>query len=116
MTDKAYVLNLPYPPSVNHYWGVSGKRRFVAKKGVDFRNYVISLCKGLKTFEGRLIVEVDIYPPDKRKRDIDNLAKGVLDSLQHANVFLDDNQIDRLVLERKEVIKGGSLTVVIREI
>ena len=30
-------LELPYPPSVNHYWGQSGKNKFLGKKGKEFR-------------------------------------------------------------------------------
>jgi hypothetical protein len=36
-------LTLPYPPSVNHYWGQSGKRRFIGKKGKEFRARVVEI-------------------------------------------------------------------------
>ena len=34
------VLNLPLPPSVNHYWGQHGHRRYVSKAGVEFKEQV----------------------------------------------------------------------------
>ena len=30
-------LLLPWIPSVNHYWGQAGKRKFIGKKGKEFR-------------------------------------------------------------------------------
>jgi crossover junction endodeoxyribonuclease RusA len=37
-------LELPYPPSVNHYWGQSGKNKFLGKKGKEFRIAVAEAC------------------------------------------------------------------------
>jgi len=44
----------------------------------------------------RLRVVIECFPPDRRRRDLDNLGKSCLDSLQHAKIFVDDNQIDDL--------------------
>lgn len=43
--------------------------------------------------EGDLQVWLEAYPPDKRRRDIDNLLKAVFDSLQKSGIILDDSQI-----------------------
>jgi len=53
--------------------------------------------------------------PDKRKRDIDNYLKILLDSLT-GKVWVDDCQIDCIVISREEVIKGGRVTLDVREI
>jgi Holliday junction resolvase RusA-like endonuclease len=45
-------------------------------------------------------VVVEVYVPDRRKRDLDNLHKGILDSLTHAGVWGDDSQIDDLRIYR----------------
>ena len=50
--------------------------------------------------EERLRVQVECFPPDKRRRDLDNLGKSLMDSLQHAKVYADDSQIDFLSFER----------------
>jgi crossover junction endodeoxyribonuclease RusA len=47
-----------------------------------------------------------VFPPDKRKRDIDNLLKSLLDSLTHAKVWKDDNQISDLRIYRNPIIAG----------
>jgi crossover junction endodeoxyribonuclease RusA len=112
------IITLPWPPSVNHYWMRSGNRSYVGRKGIAFRKEVHYRCNQVDVkFEpsARLCVEIDAYPPDRRRRDIDNLLKATLDSLQHAGVYEDDNQIDKLCVDRKELILG-QLIVKITEI
>lgn len=60
----------------------------------------------------RLRVEISVTPPDRRRRDLDNLLKAVLDSMQAAAVYYDDSQIDELLVIRRPVRKGeGELIV-----
>lgn len=108
-------LVLPYPPSVNHYWGQAGKRRFIGKKGQEFRRAVAEACldAGVEALEGRLAVHISLFPPDRRKRDVDNVLKGLLDACEHAGCYESDSQIDELHIVRQEVKKGGSCTILI---
>ncbi len=115
-TVKVCFLELPYPPSVNHYWYRNGNRSFLGKKGKQFREDVQTLYGGCTPHEGRLQVEVMMYPPDRRKRDVDNVLKPLLDALEHADIFLDDAQIDALSISRGDIEKGGRITVAITEI
>lgn len=48
----------------------------------------------------RLSLTIDAYPPDRRKRDLDNILKSLLDALQHAGIYSDDSQIDILKISR----------------
>ena len=110
-------LLLPYPPSVNTYWGFQGSRRFLTKKAVLFKSEVLlrfadSKHKGFGV--ARLDIDIILFPPDKRRRDIDNVIKSLLDSLS-GSAFDDDCQIDRLVVTRSEVLKGGACIVDIKE-
>ena len=57
-----------------------------------------------------------LFPRDKRKIDIDNRIKCVLDALQDAGVFNDDFQVDELTIVRGKTIKGGGIRVMIEEI
>jgi crossover junction endodeoxyribonuclease RusA len=59
---------------------------------------------------------MDAFPPDRRRRDLDNLPKAVLDSLAHAGVYEDDSQIDLLIIRRCDPIKGGKLKIRISEL
>ena len=108
------ALELPWPPSVNHYWGQCGKRRFIKDKGVQFRKFVSEqVATAGKKLDGRLSVFVTLFPPNRQRRDIDNSLKALLDALQHAGCFDDDEQIDLIHLERKGVVKGGKCCVVV---
>jgi crossover junction endodeoxyribonuclease RusA len=69
----------------------------------------VLIQRGAKHYAGRLAVEIEAHVPDKRKRDLDNLFKAVLDSLTHAGVWADDSQIDALRIVRKPV--GGMIKV-----
>lgn len=111
-------LTLPYPPSVNHYWGQSGKHRFIGKRGKEFRLQVAEACAdaGITALDGPLCVHVSLFPPDKRKRDIDNVLKSLLDACEHAGCFENDNQISELHIVRQEVRKGGACTILITTI
>tara|TARA_R100001594_G_scaffold104467_1_gene139064 strand:+ start:3456 stop:3713 length:258 start_codon:yes stop_codon:yes gene_type:complete len=74
------------------------------------------LAEGMPTLSGRLKVKIDAYMPDKRRRDLDNITKALLDALSHANLFEDDEQIDDLHLIRMGVEKPGRVEVTVEEI
>lgn len=113
------MLNLPLPPTVNHYWGAQGHRRFVSKAGVQFKlavqDYVIE-HNVPKLGEKRLQMQVTLYPRDKRRQDIDNRIKALWDALCDAGVYDDDSQIDVLIVQRGEIRKGGGCLVMIEEL
>jgi crossover junction endodeoxyribonuclease RusA len=106
-------LILPYPPSVNHYWGVSGKQRFIGKKGKEFRQAVAEACLDAQKFKRWMgawqCACCPIWPPDNRKRDVDNTLKPLLDAMEHAGVYENDSQIDELHIIRQGAHEGRFL-------
>lgn len=106
-------LELPLPPSVNHYWRRVGSRTLISRGGRAFRRQVCSIlaAEGVRPMDGRLEMTIDVYPPDRRRRDLDNLQKGLLDALAHGGAYLDDSQIDRLVVQRRRVARFGKVRV-----
>jgi len=102
---------LPYPPSANAYYRTVRGRPILSKAAREYRAEICSIIGQCATMEGRLIVAINVYPPDRRKRDIDNLVKQTLDALQHAGVYGDDSQIDKLSITRREIVKGGSMEI-----
>lgn len=112
------TLTLPYPPSMNHYWRSFRGRVVVSREGRAFRASVCALLASgaaggnrKPPAGGRIALSMDAFPPDRRRRDLDNIQKPVLDALQHAGVYRDDSQVDLLVTRRREPCNGGRLEV-----
>lgn len=111
---QSLLLTLPWPPTVNHYWGQRGKGRFVKSEGLAFRAAVLAeFYRARRQGFGSSKVRVDILalPPDNRRRDLDNLNKATLDAMAHARVFNDDSQVHDLRIHRGTIKKGGGLIV-----
>jgi len=109
-------FELPWPPSINHYYTRTSTGVMINKRAREYRRetlYLLSKYKGSFTEIERLQMIINLYPPDRRKRDIDNHCKSLIDCLQNAKVFPDDEQIDRLTVSRREQTKGGCAMVYI---
>ena len=106
-------IELPYPPSVNHYWRVWRGRMIISRGGRAYHQKVAAAARraGVQPLSGRLAVRVELYPPDRRRRDIDNTQKSLLDALQRAGAFHDDSQIVWLLIEKAQVFPGGKVIV-----
>tara|TARA_R110002126_G_C10379499_1_gene494117 strand:- start:423 stop:845 length:423 start_codon:yes stop_codon:yes gene_type:complete len=93
-------LELSVPPTVNNYYAQVGKRRVITKKGRIYKEAVSRL--NVTKLTGRIGVTVELFAKDKRRRDLDNILKCLLDSLGGCGVYEDDSQVDRLVVARCE--------------
>jgi len=62
------------------------------------------------------VVTIKAIAPDKRRRDLDNMLKAVLDALEHAKVYENDSQIDDLRITRLPPEKPGRIIVTVTEI
>ena len=113
----ALKLTMPWPPSLNRYYRNVGGRMMISRDGRLYRTRVCMELKLLRMTKltGRLNVRLEFYPPDKQRRDLDNLNKALLDALQHAGLYEDDSQIDRLELVRMPVRAGGQTLIEITE-
>lgn len=123
MNPTRIVLDLPFPPSVNHYYTRTRYGLTIGTRGLQFRKETAYLSSRQVArpdrfgAEKRLYVSVAAFPPDHRKRDLDNLNKCLLDALTHAGIYVDDSQIDHLESRRKCVQKNyGRVIVTIEEI
>lgn len=129
---KGSVLNqrvelvLPYPPTVNHYYVNAGHgRKAIGKRGTDYRKAVKLLVLKQKFSGSNKGVElpltcdvkatVKVYPPDKRRRDLDNIFKCLFDALAEAGVYADDRQIKHIDASMNGVVKGGRVEIIIEE-
>lgn len=122
-TDDLAVV-LPYPPTVNTYWRRVGRRTLISAAGRRYRTRVrealLAHCLLLGQIRrfGRqpLRLEVDVFPPDRRRRDLDNILKALIDALEQAGLFEDDSQIEALSIHRREIHPEGLVVVVIRAV
>lgn len=93
-------FELPWPPSVNRYYRHVGPRVLISRAGRQYRTMCVSRLAGrFPRSSGQLRLSVEFYPPDNRRRDLDNLLKCLQDSLQCAGLYEDDSQIKELHLE-----------------
>lgn len=116
-------LLLPYPPSTNRMWRTPNKgplagRTMLSADGRAYREAVATSVmvqragKGREPLVGRLAVHIVFAAPDKRRRDADNLLKGLLDAMAHAGVYLDDEQIDDLRIVRGPIAQNNGQVAV----
>ncbi len=98
---------LPYPPSVNHLY--SRWRGRVVKSAVG-RRYALRCAEHVWAARlgpprwvppERLSIEVHVHPPDRRRRDLDNILKALGDAVA-AGLGIDDARIDAWRVVRGE--------------
>jgi len=112
MDVKEITMILPWPPSVNSIWATDRKGNWYSTKvATDFKElvkYAVYKAKSPKFNDSATIsVEVIAYPPDNRKRDLDNIFKILADALQEAKVYKNDVQIKRIYMEMQEKDPNG---------
>lgn len=108
-------VELPWPPSVNHYMNRNGNRSYLSPRAREYRKKVKQLIN-FDYGEKLINMTIKLYPPDNRKRDIDNYFKQLFDAIQHGGGFKDDNQIRGLRVEMLEKVEGGLVEIEITEI
>lgn len=106
-------FELPFPPSTNHIWRHVRGRTFLSAAGRRFRQRVTAILRAanIQPTSGKLCCSVTVFPPDRRRRDLDNLLKSLLDALQHGGAFPDDSQIVWLITVKATPIRGGRVRV-----
>ena len=120
---KVYTIKLPCPVSAN-------QRLIKSKTGilinsVKYRDWhylalfqIRNQLPNIKTLTGPIKLSVEVHFKDHRRRDLDNIVKGLQDVLTEAKLFVDDCQIDELFVKRAEIDKDkkGYVIVFIDEI
>ena len=78
-------------------------RVLVSRQGREYRQRVAQLVGKVAPHTVPLAVTIHAYPPDNRRRDLDNVLKAALDALTGAGVWDDDSQIADLRIVRMPV-------------
>ena len=93
------ILMLPYPPSVNRLWRFAGGRMYRSKVyndwAVEAERHIVHQPR-VPIFTVPVFLELAVGRPDKRRRDLDNVNKAILDILQHLEVLEDDSLVHHL--------------------
>lgn len=109
-------ITLPWPPSVNRYYrNVDGVTK-ISAEGRAYRTAVVNLLaesRSAPPMAGAVGVDIEAFMPDKRRRDLDNLLKGLLDALTYSGLWLDDSQVVDLRIRKAPVI-GGMVKVMVK--
>ena len=106
-------FELPWPPSVNRYYRHVGPRVLISREGRRFRRMCVSRLAGqFRKLAGKVSLVGEFYPPDSRRRDLDNVLKCTLDSLVHAGLMADDSQIKRIDIEMMSPVPPEGLVYI----
>ena len=111
-------FELPWPPSVNHYYRHVGPRVLISKDGRQYREAIVSRFRSesVTPFPGPVDLTMDAYPPDNRRRDLDNLLKCLLDSFTYGGLYRDDSQVQKLTITKRETMPpGGKVFIKIKD-
>lgn len=110
------TLTLPLPPSANRLYRAIGRGRSIKSK--EYREWIararsiVSESVGnLEPLTGPCTAIIALYL--RRRRDVDNSAKPILDVLQGL-VYANDSQVRRLLICREQVERGALPHVVVK--
>lgn len=116
-------LTLPFPPTVNSYYrapvkGALKGKHLISESGRKFKKNVyaavVTQYGGIpKPVTVDVEVNITLYPPDRRRRDLDNYNKALFDALTNARVWADDSQVKRMQIEWGHVVKQGQVDMTI---
>ena len=115
---EAVSFELPWPPSVNRYYRHVGPRVLISREGRRYRMMCVSRLGGVfPKLEGKVKLTGEFYPPDARKRDLDNVLKCMIDSLVHAGLMRDDSQIKHIDVQMMSPVPPeGAVYIKLEEI
>lgn len=96
---------------MNRYWKKWRDRIVIAPEGRTYRRNIRELIFVADLVDAfgaqRLKIEAIVSPPDRRRRDLDNLEKCLWDSLEHSGLYRNDSQIDDKHMVRGDIDEEG---------
>ena len=85
--------------SVNKYYRSWKGRVLISKDGREFKKEIDLYLNNYEKIPGKIYLKLILHFKDKRKRDVDNYAKVLIDCLKN-KLFEDDDQIYQLYMEK----------------
>lgn len=107
-------FELPWPPSVNHYYRHVGPRVLISRDGRRYRENIVAKFNSerVNKFTTPVELHIELYPPDNRRRDIDNSLKCLLDTFTHGGLYEDDSLIHKLTVIKREPMPPDGLAYI----
>jgi crossover junction endodeoxyribonuclease RusA len=106
----AITITLPWPPSVNRIWRHSGKKVYRDPKYMEWRKqagWQMKLNGSYNRLDGYFSATLVLSPPDKRRRDLDNVIKPIFDLLQDLQWIKNDYLCEDLHVKWNRTLPVG---------
>lgn len=109
--DETARLTVPFPPTLNHNVARNGKRYFRDKNYETFIELVGYEWRRVRPRiwnpQRRYAVDIRLFYDTKRRYDVDNRVKPLLDAFTKAGVWQDDSQVDEIRVVRGAIDKAN---------
>ena len=116
---KEYKFSFDFlPVSVNASYRSFKNRVYKSQRLKDFQKKMYDMFnsfKNVEKLEGKLSIDIVFEMKGSRKRDIDNMMKSLLDSLE-GRIFENDNQIYEMNIKKFENCKADQTIISIKQI
>lgn len=112
MNEQPYVIDLPTPPSVNAMFAnvprVGRVKTAAYKRWITDAGWFVNAAGPFHTLTVAVRCVIEITRTNKRRRDLDNCAKPVLDLLVKMGVIADDSLVDEIIMRWRYGDTGGN--------
>ena len=68
--------------------------------------------ENIKTASDPVELYIELYPPDRRRRDVDNSLKCLLDAFTHGGLYEDDSLIHKLIVVKREIMPPDGMVYI----
>lgn len=115
------TITVPWPPSTNTAYATVKGRRVKSQKAREYTRSIHALLATNNdwavyatrvTATSIIHLAIAYHPPDRRKRDVNNHDKILIDAI-FETLAADDSQITHLTLSKHDVTQGGRAIVTI---
>ena len=113
IVNKLWITLPLWPPTTNTIYRNVRGRTLMAARARQFYSDGSKLIRSRGVMlTGRLGVRISLHPPNKRRFDVDNRIKAILDLMTKSGIWEDDSQVDHLVVTRKDIEpKTGKIVI-----
>ena len=105
------TIELPFPVTANAYWMIAGRRLIKTKRARAYIREVMLYWMNVKLLGAKafgedetLALAIAIHYPVRKGPDcdVDNLLKVLVDAMETAGIYQNDNQIRFIQISREE--------------